>query len=249
MSDKRRENAYYPRKRTDRDQVYEEDDWKKGFSRYHEYKERLRRERDREPDMTWDAYVKYAKSRGRGYDQKEEVRVDDYAEAMASYRRDFRLFLEDKIDVPPPKPPWFPDVDKRSGRRSDYRAIDSDEELSISGSLGGFSYHSGDDPLEPGYRQSPSVPSWARSEKQGSDKKSTHSKTSGSKAKPSVETKKDKPVMIENSDTQFKAALMELLAKVVDKGTDNSRPGGNSGGYKTKITSISCDKWSGDSNR
>ena len=40
---------------------------------------------------------------------------------------------------------------------------------------------------------------------------------------------------------------MELLAKVVDKGsTDNSRSGGYNGGYKTKITSIACDKWSGD---
>ncbi len=37
---------------------------------------------------------------------------------------------------------------------------------------------------------------------------------------------------------------MELLAKVVEKGADNSR--GSGGGYKTKLTSITCQKWSGD---
>ncbi len=94
------------------------------------------------------------------------------------------------------------------------------------------------------------MPSWARSDKKGS----TSSKATGRESKvnpPSVkshssggEIKKVKPVIEKNSEAQFNAALIELLAKVVDKGADNRS--GQSGNFKTKLTSIQCDKWSGD---
>ena len=223
MSDRRRptdrETGYDPRRRTDRDPVYEDDDWQKGFSRYREYVQRERRKRDSEPDMNWDSYTRNAKahaSRKRQDEGKEDIPDYDYAEIMARYKHDFKLFPEDKLKVPPPKPPWFnSDTGKRAGS-GDYRAVDSDEELSISNRSLGSNSEDLDDIGPP-----PSVPSWARSEKKY--KGSTSSKASGKESKvkpPSVkshsnggEVKKEKPVIVANSETQFKAALIELLAR------------------------------------
>ncbi len=97
------------------------------------------------------------------------------------------------------------------------------------------------------------MPSWARSVK--SAKSSQASKASDKEPPvkpPSVkshssggEAKKADKTIIDNSDVQFKAALIELLAKVLDKGADDSRGSGSSG-YKTKLISIICEKWSGD---
>ena len=111
MSDRRR--------RTDRDPVYEEDDWHKGFLSYKEYKERLRRKREDSPDEPWDEYIRKAKARSRQKRRSEDKEAmpedEEYEEVMAKYKRDFRLFLEDKIKVPPPKPPWFRlEKDKRA---------------------------------------------------------------------------------------------------------------------------------------
>ena len=101
MSDRRRptdkETGYDPRRRTDKDPVYEDDDWQKGFSRDKEYAERHRRKRDSEPGMTWESYVKNAKaraSRRRQDEDNEDIPDEDYAEVMARYKRDFKLFLE-----------------------------------------------------------------------------------------------------------------------------------------------------------
>ena len=97
MSDRRRptdkETGYDPRRRTDQDPVYEDDDWQKGFSRYKEYAERQRRKRDSEPGMTWESYVKNAKaraSRRRQEEDNEDIPDEDYAEVMARYKRDFK---------------------------------------------------------------------------------------------------------------------------------------------------------------
>ncbi len=95
MSDRRR--------RTDKDPVYEEDDWHKGFNSFKEYKERLRRKREDTPDMTWDEYIRKAKDRVRQKRRSEDKEAmpddEEYAEVLARYKRDFRLFLEDKIKV------------------------------------------------------------------------------------------------------------------------------------------------------
>ncbi len=215
MSDRRR--------RTDKDPVYEDDDWQKGFNAYKDNKERLRRKREHTPDMTWDEYLKNANDRARQKrrnEAKEDIPDDEeYAEVMAKYKRDFKLFLEDKEKVPPPKPPWF-HSDTGEGKRAgsgDYQAADSEVELTISDNESlGMNSHDLEEMGPPA-----SVPSLASSEKsakssqasKASDKEppvrptSVKSRSSGSEAKKAEKTVK------EDSETQFKAALKERLTR------------------------------------
>ena len=160
---------------------------------------------------------------------------------MAKYKREFKLFIMGKIEIPPKKPPWMRDrnADRGSGI-GDYMK-DSDDELSISDneSLGSVASTDRGPP--------PSVPSWARSKGSSKDKEKVPTKAESVRSRSTgggtVTELKRTPKASEPVRDPLLAVITELLAKVVEKGTD-TRSGG--GGYRPKLTSIICNKWSGD---
>ena len=174
MSDGRR-----PRRDPRLDPVFEQDDWAKGFDSYKRYIERLKRERDAAPDQNWEAYkarevyrAEQAKKARKAKPADNDITSDEedwtnYAEVMAKYKREFKLFIMGKIEIPPKKPPWMRDrnADKGSGMGDHMKG--SDDELSISDneSLGSVASTDRGPP--------PSVPSWARSKGSSRERKGT----------------------------------------------------------------------------
>ena len=173
MSDRRSR-----RERSDKDPVFEEDDWAKGVGAYKRYVERLKRERDEAPGQDWQAYKARERYRAEQKDKKtkhdkpsDEEDYSKYAEVMAKYKREFKLFIQDKRDLPPKKPPWMWDnkSDKGAGM-GDYIDKDSDAQLSISEneSLGSAESEDKGPPQ--------SVPSWAKSKGSSKDQEKVPTK-------------------------------------------------------------------------
>ena len=50
---------------------------------------------------------------------------------MARYKREFKLFIVGKSELPPKKPPWMPSSDTGAGL-GDYMDNESEKQLSIS---------------------------------------------------------------------------------------------------------------------